>query len=163
VRANSNLSYWEHQSFFGPAEVAIVGAGLVGLTAALYLKQLRPGWRVVVLERGALPSGASTKNAGFACFGSISELIEQEKRGDLEAVVAARCAGLARLRALVGDAVLDYQPVGGYELFRHEEAGLATECRERLGYFNHLLAPITGHSHTFRDASEEAGASAFVE
>ena len=55
------LSYWEHQSFFGPADVAIIGAGLVGLTAALYLKPLRPTWRVVVLERGALPSGASTK------------------------------------------------------------------------------------------------------
>jgi glycine/D-amino acid oxidase-like deaminating enzyme len=157
VQNPSNLSYWEHQSFFGAADVVIIGAGLVGLTAALYLKQLRPTWRVVVLERGALPSGASTKNAGFACFGSISELIEQEKRGDLEAVVAARCAGLARLRALLGDAELDYQPVGGYELFRHEEAALAAECCEKIDYFNKLLAPITGRTHTFRNASAEAG------
>jgi gamma-glutamylputrescine oxidase len=151
------LSYWEHQSFFGPADVAIIGAGLVGLTAALYLKQLRPGWRVVVLERGALPSGASTKNAGFACFGSISELMEQEKRGDLQAVVAARWAGLARLRELLGDAALDYQPVGGYELFRHEEAALAAECRDKIDYFNALLAPVVGQARTFRDASGEAG------
>ncbi|WP_035567310.1 NAD(P)/FAD-dependent oxidoreductase [Hymenobacter sp. IS2118] len=157
----ANLSYWEHQSFFGPADVAIIGAGLVGLTAALYLKQRRPGWRVVVLERGALPSGASTKNAGFACFGSISELIEQEKRGDLEAVVAARYAGLARLRELLGDAALDYQPVGGYELFRHEEAALAGECLEKISYFNNLLAAITGHRRTFRDASAEAGRFGF--
>ena len=151
----TNLSYWEHQSFFGPADVAIIGAGLVGLTAALYLKQRRPTWRVVVLERGALPSGASTKNAGFACFGSISELIEQEKRGDLQAVVAARCEGLARLRELVGDAALDYQPVGGYELFRNEEAALAAECRDKINYFNQLLAPVVGHARTFRDASAE--------
>ena len=152
----ANLSYWEHQSFFGPADVAIIGAGLVGLTAALYLKQRRPTWRVVVLERGALPSGASTKNAGFACFGSISELIEQEKRGDLQAVVAARCEGLARLRELVGDAALDYQPVGGYELFRREEAALAAECRDKIDYFNQLLAPVVGHARTFHDASTEA-------
>ena len=158
---NLALSYWEHQSFFGPADVAIIGAGLVGLTAALYLKQLRPAWRVVVLERGALPSGASTKNAGFACFGSVSELIEQEKRGDLQAVVAARWAGLARLRELLGDAALDYQPVGGYELFRHEEAALAAECREKIGYFNDLLAPVIGHGRTFRDASAEAGRFGF--
>jgi gamma-glutamylputrescine oxidase len=150
------ISYWEHQSFFGPADVAIIGAGLVGLTAALYLKLRRPNWRVVVLERGALPSGASTKNAGFACFGSISELIEQEKCGDLQAVVAARCEGLARLRELLGDAALDYQPVGGYELFRHEEATLAGECRDKIDYFNALLAPVVGHARTFRDASEEA-------
>ena len=155
----ANLSYWEHQSFFGPADVAIIGAGLVGLTAALYLKQRRPTWRVVVLERGALPSGASTKNAGFACCGSISELIEQDKRGDLQAVVTARCEGLARLRGLVGDATLDYQPVGGYELFRQEEATLAAECRDRIGYFNQLLAPVVGHARTFRDAS--AGARRF--
>ncbi|MBF9239210.1 FAD-binding oxidoreductase [Hymenobacter sp. BT683] len=152
----SNLSYWEYQAFFGPADVVIIGAGIVGLTAALYLKQRQPTWRVVVLERGPLPSGASTKNAGFACFGSISELIEQEKRGDLEAVVAARCAGLARLRDLVSDAALDYQPVGGYELFRHEEAELASECVAKIGYFNNLLAPVTGHPQTFRDASADA-------
>ncbi len=153
----AHLSYWEHQSFFGATDVAIIGAGLVGLTAALYLKQRRPAWRVVVLERGPLPSGASTKNAGFACFGSISELIEQEKRGDLLAVVAARWAGLARLRELVGDAALDYQPVGGYELFRHEEAALAQECRAKIDYFNALLAPVVGQARTFRDASAEAG------
>lgn len=158
---SANLSYWEHQSFFGPADVAIVGAGLVGLTAALYLKQRRPTWRVVVLERGVLPSGASTKNAGFACFGSVSELIEQEKQGDLQAVVAARYAGLARLRDLVGDAALDYQPVGGYELFRDEDEALAAECREKISHFNGLLAPVVGHVHTFSDASNEASKFGF--
>ncbi|GAB2852104.1 NAD(P)/FAD-dependent oxidoreductase [Hymenobacter ruber] len=157
----ANLSYWEHQSFFGPADAAIIGAGLVGLTAAIYLKQQRPDWRVVVLERGPLPSGASTKNAGFACFGSISELVEQEKRGDLQAVVAARWAGLARLRELLGDAALNYRPVGGYELFRYEEAALAAECRDKIDYFNALLAPVTGHARTFSDASAEAGQFGF--
>ncbi len=161
MRNTANLSYWEHQSFFGPADAVIIGAGLVGLTAALYLRQRRPAWRVVVLERGALPSGASTKNAGFACFGSISELMEQERRGDLQATVAARWEGLARLRALVGDGALDYQPVGGYELFRREEGALAAECRERIGYFNRLLAPVVGHARTFRDASDEAGRFGF--
>jgi gamma-glutamylputrescine oxidase len=157
---HANLSYWEHQSFFGPADVAIIGAGLVGLTAALYLKEQQPGWRVVVLERGALPSGASTKNAGFACFGSISELMEQEKRGDLQAVVAARYEGLGRLRALLSDAILDYQPVGGYELFRHEEAGLAATCRDKIDYYNDLLAPVVGQ-RPFRDATAEAARFGF--
>ncbi|WP_201985116.1 NAD(P)/FAD-dependent oxidoreductase [Hymenobacter rubidus] len=142
--------------------MAIIGAGLVGLTAALYLKQRRPGWRVVVLERGALPSGASTKNAGFACFGSVSELMAQEARGDLQAVVAARCEGLSRLRALLGDAALDYRPVGGYELFRHEEAELAAECRNKIGYFNELVAPVVGHARTFHDASALIGRFGFA-
>ena len=152
-----NLSYWEHQSFFGPADVAIIGAGLVGLTAALFLKAQRPEWRIVVLERGSLPSGASTKNAGFACFGSISELMDQEKRGDLQAVVAARWEGLRRLRELLGDVALDYQPVGGFELFRDEEAALATECQARIGYYNELLAPVIGTNTIFRNATTSAG------
>ena len=152
-----NLSYWERQAFFGPADVAIVGAGLVGLTAALYLKQRRPDWRVVVVERGPLPSGASTKNAGFACFGSISELIEQEKRGDLQAVVAARWEGLRRLRELLGDAALDYRPVGGFELFTEKDEALAADCRARLDYYNELLAPVVGTETIFRDATATAG------
>jgi gamma-glutamylputrescine oxidase len=152
----TTLSYWEQQSFFGPADVAIIGAGLVGLTAAIYLKMRRPSWRVVVLERGALPSGASTKNAGFACFGSISELIEQEKRGDLQAVVAARYEGQQRLRALLGDATLAYQPEGGYEIFRPAEAALAAECRTKIGYYNDLLAPIIGRPGIFDDATAAA-------
>ena len=154
------LSYWEHQSFFGPANVAIIGAGLVGLTAALYLKQLRPAWRVVV-ERGARPSGANTKNANFSCFGSVPKLMEQEKRGNLQAVVAARWAGLVRLRELVDDAALDYQPVGGYKLFRYEEEELAAEYRDKINYFNALLAPVTGQARTFRDTSAEAGRFGF--
>jgi glycine/D-amino acid oxidase-like deaminating enzyme len=158
----SNLSYWEHQSFFGPADVAVVGAGLVGLTAALYLKARRPSWRVVVLERGPLPSGASTKNAGFACFGSISELLEQEKRGDLQAVVAARYEGLRRLRELLGDDALRYRSEGGYELFRTDtDAALAAECRSKIDYFNQLLAPVVGHARTFKDATAEAGRFGF--
>ena len=157
-----NLSYWEQQSFFGDVDAAVVGAGLVGLTAALYLKRQRPAWRVVVLERGLLPSGASTKNAGFACFGSVSELMEQEQRGDLLAVVAARYEGLRRLRALLGDATLRYRPEGGYELFRAgADAALLAECRARLAHYNHLLAPVTGRPATFRDVSAEVGRFGF--
>ena len=159
---STNLSYWEHQSFFGPADVVIVGAGLVGLTAALYLKRQKPVWRVVVLERGELPSGASTKNAGFACFGSVSELIDQEQRGDLQAVVAARWEGLRYLRELLGDAALDYQPMGGFELFRADDAALAAECQARLSYYNELLAPVIGTASIFRDATAGAGRFGFA-
>ena len=159
---NLALSYWEHQSFFGPADVAIIGAGLVGLTAALYLKQRRPAWRVVVLERGPLPAGASTKNAGFACFGSLSELLEQEQRGDVQAVVAARWQGLARLRELLGDAALDYRPVGGFELFRAgADDALAAECLGRMGHFNELLGPVVGTATVFRAAPDVARRSGF--
>ena len=37
------------------------------------------GSKILVLEKGILPQGASTKNAGFACFGSLSEIIDDLK------------------------------------------------------------------------------------
>ena len=154
--AQPTPSYWEHHTFLSGYDVVVVGAGIVGLTAAIYTKQLRPAARVGVLERDALPNGASTKNAGFACFGSVSELLEQQRRGGpeaLRAVVQARWEGLGRLRELVGDEALDYQPVGGFELFRVQDADLAQECYRHLDYFNELLAPIIGRPDIFRDAT----------
>ncbi|UYZ58461.1 NAD(P)/FAD-dependent oxidoreductase [Hymenobacter latericus] len=152
------LSYWEKQSFLQGFDVAVVGAGLVGLTAAVFTKRLRPRARVVVLERDVLPNGASTKNAGFACFGSVSELIEQEKRGGTAAllsVVQYRWEGLRLLRELLGDEAIGYEALGGFELFREQEAALAAQCREHLGYYNALLAPIIGESEIFRVADHK--------
>lgn len=159
------LSYWEHQTFLRGFDVVVLGAGLVGLTAALHLRQLRPAARVLVLERDVLPNGASTKNAGFACFGSVSELLEQEARGGtaaLLAVVQARWEGLAELRALLGDEALRYEPVGGFELFRPEDAALAARCRAALPYYNELLASIIGRSTIFRDATAQLPALGFA-
>ncbi len=159
--SRAGVSYWEYDSFFGPADVVIVGAGLVGLSTAIYVKEQRPDWRVVVLERGVLPTGASTKNAGFACFGSVSELLEQEKRGNLLAVVEARWQGLRRLRELVGDVAMRYEAVGNYEVFRAEEAELARACLRRLAYFDELLEPVIGTSRVYHDATYRAAEFGF--
>ena len=43
-----NLSYWEKQSFF-TADVVIIGSGIVGLNAAITLKQKSSKLSVVVL------------------------------------------------------------------------------------------------------------------
>lgn len=47
-------------------DVAVVGSGIVGLGAALAAH--RRGQRVVVIERGSEPSGASVRNFGHLCF-----------------------------------------------------------------------------------------------
>jgi hypothetical protein len=64
-----------------------------------------------------LPHGASTKNAGFACFGSISEIIDDLKSHSEEVyqLVTKRLEG--RLRKRLGDEAIDFKPYGGYELF----------------------------------------------
>ena len=60
------LSYWERTTYFEGQDVVIVGAGIVGLTTAIAIKNKYPLWKILILEKGYLPSGASTKNAGFA-------------------------------------------------------------------------------------------------
>ena len=74
-----NYSYWELKEWFTNIDFTIVGSGIVGLNCALQLKKQHPHSKILILEKGILPQGASTKNAGFACFGSLSELIDDLK------------------------------------------------------------------------------------
>jgi len=128
-------SYWEKSSFLKDRDVIIVGSGIVGLTAAIEVKKRRPDWSVLVIERGTLPSGASTKNAGFACIGSPSELLLDAKEMGWEPVlqlIKQRWEGLMALRKLVGDKGLQFQPTGGYELFVPEQEDLFERCTETI-------------------------------
>ena len=36
------LSYWERETFFKALDIAIIGSGIVGLTAAIHLKITQP-------------------------------------------------------------------------------------------------------------------------
>ncbi len=142
-----NLSYWEKSSFLADADYVIVGAGIVGLFAAITLKNAQPLARVVLLERSFLPSGASTKNAGFACFGSISELIEQEQtcsKREFLSVIQQRWQGLNLLISTLGAEQIAFEPCGGYELFTPEESELYQACIAKLNYYNDLLKEHIG-------------------
>jgi len=70
------LSFWEYKNWFSNVDFTIVGSGIVGLHCGLRLRERFPKSKILILEKGMLPEGASTKNAGFACFGSISEIID---------------------------------------------------------------------------------------
>ncbi|QSE97690.1 NAD(P)/FAD-dependent oxidoreductase [Fulvivirga lutea] len=117
------ISYWEKESFI-EYDAVIIGSGIVGLSTAISLKEKSPNLSILVLERGLLPTGASTKNAGFACFGSLTELINDlntiGESGTLE-LVNERWEGLKKLRSRIGDENFDYYNNGGYELIREKE------------------------------------------
>lgn len=153
------LSYWEHASFFSDIDIVIIGAGIVGLSAALRARERAPNAKILILERGPLPVGASTRNAGFACFGSVSELLDdmsESPEDEVWALVERRWKGLQRLRALLGDASIRYEPLGGFELFRADEAERYEICADRISAFNQRLKSITGLAETYHRAHSAA-------
>lgn len=146
------LSYWERETFFRQLDVAIIGSGIVGLTAAIQLKEQQPALRVAVLERGTLPFGASTRNAGFACFGSMTELLDdlqKQSENEVWALVERRWRGLQRLRERIGDKWLRYEELGGYELFRPQDEKIFQDCVAHRDYFNQQIKKITGYDNAY--------------
>lgn len=139
---NMPLSWWEYQDAYHNPELCIVGAGIVGLSTALFYAQQRPKAKIVVLESGNRPSGASLRNAGFACFGSVGEIADDLKHSSLEATIAlmaARRRGLALLRKIHGDKALSLDACGGYELFFSEEKEAAEQALDLLPKLNQSL------------------------
>lgn len=142
-----NLSYWEIKSWLQNIDFTVIGSGIVGLNCAIQLKERFPAARVVVLEKGILPQGASTKNAGFACFGSLSEMIadlNHHSEQELSNLVKNRIEGLQLLRQTLGDKAIDYKKHGGYELFLNGQKELFEKCQANTSKINRLLKPIFG-------------------
>ena len=153
-----NLSYWEYQSFFKDIDVLIIGSGIVGLNAALTLKEKYPNRRIVVAERAALPAGASTKNAGFSCFGSVSEIMDDLNEQPEElvwSVLEKRWLGLQRLKQRIGTHRMDYFQHGNFEVFGEKDQTLFDECRDKIETFNQQIGRITGVSTTFALAHDK--------
>ncbi len=137
-----NLSYWELKNWFTNVDYTIVGSGIVGLHTALRLRERFPESKIIVLEKGMLPQGASTKNAGFACFGSLSEIIDDLKSHSEEEVInliQKRWQGLQLLRKRLGDATIDFRPYGGYELFLKDDESNFQECVSKMPFINEIL------------------------
>ncbi|MGB5497420.1 MAG: FAD-dependent oxidoreductase, partial [Maribacter sp.] len=116
-----------------------------GLSCAFALREKYPQAKILVLEKGVLPQGASTKNAGFACFGSISEILSDLNSHTEEEViqlVAKRWEGIHLLRKTLGDNTIDYQQNGGHELFLESKDELYNNCLDNLDRANELLKPV---------------------
>lgn len=145
-------SIWEKETFFSHQDVIIVGSGFTGLWSALFLKKRRPNLKITIVERGLIPTGASTRNAGFACFGSLSELVSDAQTMGVDKmleVAEMRFKGLERIRKYFPKEAIDFNLCGGYELY--EEGSVTTEkLVADAAYLNSLLKPITGSKKTYR-------------
>ena len=134
------LSFWEQKNFLN-YDLIVVGAGFTGLSTAIHFKKQHKKAKVLVIDRGVFPSGASTKNAGFACFGSLTEILDDfwsMTPDEVLQLVEKRYAGLTQIRKQFGDKALRYQHRNGYEILGQEQL----EALEQLDSINHLLKKI---------------------
>lgn len=147
------LSVWESESFFSPKDYIIIGSGFTGLWSAYFLKKLHPRRSVMILERGIIPSGASTRNAGFSCFGSFTELLADSRlmgEEEMLELVEMRFRGMRRIRNLFNRKKINYESNGGYELIRAQRDSGLNDLRTRMDHLNHSLIKITGKQKTFQ-------------
>lgn len=117
------FSIWEKKHFIYH-DFIVIGSGITGLSTACSIKENKPNSSVLVLERGIFPTGASTKNAGFACIGSFTEKLSDLKLMGEETflrLIENRWNGLIKLRKRLGDEHIDYINHGGYELIFHKQ------------------------------------------
>lgn len=151
--SSEKISYWEQKTFFKNIDHIIIGAGIVGYSTALTLKSLEPSARILIIERGVLPSGASSKNAGFACFGSATELYSDLQNYDSDEVwktVEKRWLGLQNLRELIGDENLKFESHGSWDLITNKESELFNETNQLIRLFNQKLKEITGEDDVYQ-------------
>ena len=93
------------------------------------------------MERGILPTGASTKNAGFACIGSLTEILDDlaiMSSDEVLRLVELRYKGLQRLRTRLGNKAIGYAENGSYELISDVEK----QSLDEMARVNQLLLPI---------------------
>jgi glycine/D-amino acid oxidase-like deaminating enzyme len=140
------LSYWEREYFLNAPDFVVLGSGIVGLSTAYFIKSKFPNKEVVVLERGFLPDGASTKNAGFCCFGSVTELADDLSKWPADQVFALaekRFKGLQLLTQILGEEHMGYEPFGGYEIFteKNEFERYFEDAQKLNTVFNSTIGP----------------------
>lgn len=140
-----NLSYWETKSWLNNIDYAIIGSGIVGLSCALNLRKKFPKANIVILEKGVYPQGASSKNAGFACFGSPSEILEDletHSESEILDLIKKRINGFNELKELLGEKNIGYQNFGGYEVFQKNDLITFENCQNKISYINEILNPL---------------------
>ncbi|HBW85992.1 MAG TPA: FAD-dependent oxidoreductase [Crocinitomicaceae bacterium] len=148
------LSYWEKKSYFEQIDFLVIGAGIVGLSTTIYLRERYKNAKIVIIERGYLPTGASTKNAGFACFGSPTELYDDLQTIPEDKVwetVELRFRGLQRLFSLIPKELIQYQECGSWDLITDETEKLDPNF---IRYINENTYKITGHKEVYTEESE---------
>ncbi len=158
------LSIWEKETFCPRQDVIIVGSGFAGLWSAYYLKKQNKKLKIIVVDRGIFPLGASTRNAGFTCFGSLTELLADEQKMGTDKMlqlVEMRFKGLQQIEKLFTNKIIDYNTYGGYELFMENDELLTQDLKVQTVYLNTLLKKIVNKKKIFNLVDDKINSFGF--
>ena len=147
-----NLSYWEKSTYLENIDFLIIGSGIVGLSTAIFLKKKNKNYKVLVIDRGYLPTGASTKNAGFTCFGSPTELFDDLLNMNELTVwdtFSNRYMGLNTLFELVQKDKIAYRECKSWDIISSKKNNDIT--KDFIEYINHKAYEITGVKEIYHE------------
>lgn len=151
-------SYWESELYDQKYDLVVIGAGLTGQSAAHFYKKNNPRKKVLLIDRGFYPIGASTRNAGFACFGSPTEHMADMKIEEESKIIdriRRRLNGLNLLRTTLGDDSIEFRKPGAYEIFTDD--GVYDQAVGQLPVFNRWLREAAEIKEDVYEATEHNG------
>lgn len=134
------FSYWEREVWLNKPDLLIIGGGIVGASTAMLYKEKHPDHDVLIIDKGLVPEGASTRNAGFCCVGTMSEHLADMKIAGEETVlkrIERKWKGLNLLKETMGEDLIGYEHSGGYEIFTDDK--LFEICSDKAEWMNSEL------------------------
>lgn len=145
-----NTSWWEQTELLTNYDFLIVGAGFTGRYIALGLAEKYPKANIALVDRSPFSAGASSRNAGFATFGNVTEMIDDLKtmsEAEVVNLISDRYEGLNWIRKNFKEADFDFRLSGGWEIFENKQQ--AENAFDAMQQMNRLMLEATGQKELF--------------
>ena len=154
MKNHANFSHWETNRELFKGDILIIGSGLVGQSIGIAIQKQKKELKqkplkICIVDK--LPmgqSGASTRNAGFACFGSPTEILDDLSREEENQTVnriSNRISGLSIWKDWIPSNIIEWNDCGGYEVFEREEEMNFQEVLDKLPYLNKIGKAASGN------------------
>lgn len=157
------FSFWEKQQYLGKYDVIIIGSGFTGLCAGITLLKSQPALRVAIIESAIIGTLASSRNAGFMCYGSPSELgtdLGNQSTANSLAMIRAKHKGMKLLLQFAGKRNIQFKKVAAYELL-DKNAPATTAALEHMDALNGLFQEAIGIPQYFSQTTKPHFADGF--
>ena len=157
------FSFWEKRQYLGKYDVIIIGSGFTGLCAGITLLKSQPALRVAIIESAIIGTLASSRNAGFMCYGSPSELgtdLGNQSTANSLAMIRAKHKGMKLLLQFAGKRNIQFKKVAAYELL-DKNAPATTAALEHMDALNALFQEAIGIPQYFSQTTKPHFADGF--